>query len=73
MRACRGANRAGGGLARRARAVIGFGDFFLRAGECFGLSSPRGICGGGEIGSSVLLDLPVFWSQVLDRVLNFRF
>lgn len=32
-----------------------------------------GICAGGEIGSSVLLDLAAFWSPVLGGMLNFRF
>lgn len=42
MRACRGANRAGGGLARRARAVIGFGDFFFEGGRMLWAFFPPG-------------------------------
>lgn len=50
--------------------VIGFRDFL--GGEWCGLFL-RGICAVGEIGSSVLLDLAVFWPPVLSGVLNFSF
>lgn len=33
----------------------------------------RGICAVGEIGSSVMLDLAVFWPPVLGGVLNFSY
>ena len=50
--------------------VIGFRDFFRRR---MVWAFSRGICAVGEIGSSVLLDLAVFWPPVLGGVLNFSF
>jgi hypothetical protein len=71
VRVCTVVNRAGGGSPGGVRDVIGFGDFFEGDnGAGFFL---RGICAGGEIGSSVLLDLAAFWSPVLGGMLNFRF
>jgi hypothetical protein len=50
--------------------VIGFGDFFRRR---MVRAFYPGICAGGKIGSSVLLDLAAFWSPVLGGMLNFTF